>query len=592
MSSGRVIARLPQNSRYGVSSDRSSAAAGNVLTRQTAFHGTLPGAARQPDLVSVSNGTRGASEQHSGKYRYSSASSGSSSVSISTTASSRTSLKRSAHALSDENSFHGHSGHHIEAKALEERPLKYRAVGNTGDRLAKSAEDLTNRALPAAYAIKGSSLAPPRKRVALGDIGNTGAPLQNNQFSSLPGAAATATRSSSAVVSASNSRPRSRTESRRTSGAREALAEATSRLATALEPLQSTDSYSANAEPRRLSANSYEPTRRLKDSSNVSVGPKKVLLQPLGGQTQPHAQVFPTSPMRESSTANGRSLRQRRNRLSVAFHPDSKGSVVPIVRQPEPSRRFSDRTSIGAGPLETDPLMANEYADEIYAHWSELEVKLSPDPGYMAHQPELSWDMRGTLVNWMVQVHLRFKLLPETLYLSVNMLDRFLSCRPVVLSKFQLVGISALFIACKFEEIYFPSLNDFVYACDNIYTVDEIRRAERYLLNGLKWEMGFPGPLNFLRRLSRADNFDTRIKVLSKYLIETTLVDSRFVGVRISGLVAAAVWLARKMIHWEEARQRRESASSAQGLEVIRDSGVGFEIEWVSAGRFLQSYRR
>ncbi|KAI9015559.1 cyclin-like protein [Hyaloraphidium curvatum] len=252
--------------------------------------------------------------------------------------------------------------------------------------------------------------------------------------------------------------------------------------------------------------------------------------------------------------------------------------VEPLIRQPALEHRFSSLTALGP-MVELDPLMVSEYADDIYSYWRSLELKLLPDPGYMHRQPELSWDMRATLVNWMVQVHGRFKLLPETLFLSVGLLDRFLSTRPVILSKFQLVGISALFIACKFEEIYFPSINDFVFACDGIYTVDEIRRAERYMLGGLNWEIGSAGPLNFLRRLNRADNHDARIRVLGKYLLEATIVDPRFLAVQPSAMVAASVWLARKMIHWEEARQRRASGASSNGNGAGRESS-SVEIEW------------
>lgn len=76
-----------------------------------------------------------------------------------------------------------------------------------------------------------------------------------------------------------------------------------------------------------------------------------------------------------------------------------------------------------------------------------------PSPNYMAGQSEITWDMRATLIDWLLQVHFRYQLLPETLWIAVNIVDRFLSKRVVSLAKLQLVGVTAMFIAAKYEEI-------------------------------------------------------------------------------------------------------------------------------------------
>ena len=64
--------------------------------------------------------------------------------------------------------------------------------------------------------------------------------------------------------------------------------------------------------------------------------------------------------------------------------------------------------------------------------------------------------MRTTLIDWLLQVHLRYHMLPETLWIAVNLVDRFLSVRVVSLVKLQLVGVTAMFIAAKYEEILAP----------------------------------------------------------------------------------------------------------------------------------------
>lgn len=90
--------------------------------------------------------------------------------------------------------------------------------------------------------------------------------------------------------------------------------------------------------------------------------------------------------------------------------------------------------------------------------------------------------MRATLIDWLLQVHVRYHMLPETLWIAVNIIDRFLSNRVVSLVKLQLVGVTAMFIAAKYEEIMAPSVEEFVYMTENGYTREEILKGERIIL--------------------------------------------------------------------------------------------------------------
>ena len=60
------------------------------------------------------------------------------------------------------------------------------------------------------------------------------------------------------------------------------------------------------------------------------------------------------------------------------------------------------------------------------------------------------------MVEWLLQTHMRYHMLPETLWIAINIVDRFLSKRVVSLVKLQLVGITAIFVAAKYEEIMAP----------------------------------------------------------------------------------------------------------------------------------------
>lgn len=207
------------------------------------------------------------------------------------------------------------------------------------------------------------------------------------------------------------------------------------------------------------------------------------------------------------------------------------------------------RTTLDEDDEDTyDATMVAEYAPEIFNYLHELEHKYTPDGYYMDHQSELKWEMRSVLMDWVVQVHSRFNLLPETLFLTVNYIDRFLSKRQVSLTRFQLVGAVALFIAAKYEEINCPTVQEISYMADNAYPIDDLLKAERFMIDVLDFDMGWPGPMSFLRRISKADNYDYETRTLAKYFLEITIMDSRFVASPPSWLAAGSHYLSRKLL--------------------------------------------
>lgn len=195
-----------------------------------------------------------------------------------------------------------------------------------------------------------------------------------------------------------------------------------------------------------------------------------------------------------------------------------------------------------------DPLMAAEYVVEIFDYLRDLEMTTLPNPQYIDHQPDLEWKMRGILVDWLIEVHTRFRLLPETLFLAVNIIDRFLSAEVVALDRLQLVGVTAMFIASKYEEVLSPHVANFSHVADETFSDKEILDAERHVLATLEYNMSFPNPMNFLRRISKADNYDIQTRTLGKYLMEISLLDHRFMSYPQSHIAAAAMYLARLIL--------------------------------------------
>lgn len=173
------------------------------------------------------------------------------------------------------------------------------------------------------------------------------------------------------------------------------------------------------------------------------------------------------------------------------------------------------------------------------------QVQTMPNPNYMANQKDLGWTMRGILNDWLIELQERFRLLPETLFLCINIIDRFLSARVVSLARLQLVGVTCMFIAAKVEEIVCPSAEELLQQTEASYQVSDVFGAERYVLKTLNWNLNYANPVHFLRRVSKADDYNVKARTIAKYLLEIACLEWRLIAAPPSLLAAAAMWLAR-----------------------------------------------
>lgn len=194
-----------------------------------------------------------------------------------------------------------------------------------------------------------------------------------------------------------------------------------------------------------------------------------------------------------------------------------------------------------------DPFMVSEYVNDIFEYLHRLEIMTLPNRHELYKHSNIRQN-RDILVNWMVKIHNKFGLLPETLYLALNIMDRFLCKELVQLEKLQLVGTACLFIAAKYEEVYSPSVKHFAYETDGACDEEEIKEGEKFILQTLEFNLSYPNPMNFLRRISKADDYDIQSRTLAKYLLEISVVDFRFIGILPSLCAAAAMFLSRKML--------------------------------------------
>ena len=163
---------------------------------------------------------------------------------------------------------------------------------------------------------------------------------------------------------------------------------------------------------------------------------------------------------------------------------------------------------------------------------------------YMHNQADINAKMRAILVDWLVEVHMKFRLVPETLYLCVNIIDRYCSQVSVARSKLQLVGVTALLIACKYEEIYPPEVRDCVYITDRAYKRQEVLDMEQDMLQRLRFKITVPTAYPFLQRFLNITKSSQIVINAANYYMERTLQEHELLRFKPSVIAASCVILA------------------------------------------------
>ena len=169
----------------------------------------------------------------------------------------------------------------------------------------------------------------------------------------------------------------------------------------------------------------------------------------------------------------------------------------------------------------------NNYLDTFCKEENSLEFQIIPN--FMENQKEINNKMRAIVVNWLIDVHDRFKLLPDTLFLGVVFFDRYMSkVNNIKKERLQLIGVTSLLIACKYEEIFSPEIRDFVCILDRTYEREDIIEQENYMLKVLKFEITFPTSLRYYEILRIEFGIEEKYFIYGDYLLTLSLIDSRF----------------------------------------------------------------
>ncbi|KAK7351607.1 hypothetical protein VNO77_11182 [Canavalia gladiata] len=216
------------------------------------------------------------------------------------------------------------------------------------------------------------------------------------------------------------------------------------------------------------------------------------------------------------------------------------------------------------------------FVSDIYKYLRtlEMEKKRRPKVDYIERlQKEVTTNMRGILVDWLIEVAEEYKLISDTLHLTVSYIDRFLSRNRVSKVRLQLVGVSSMLIACKYEEIKPPHAEEFCLITDNTYNKSEVLSMEADILKSLNFELGNPTAKTFLRRFTgiACDNKkgpNLQFEFMSYYLAELSLLDYHCLKF-LPSLVAASVIFLARFIVWPELQPWTSAMCECSGYKSV-----------------------
>lgn len=206
-------------------------------------------------------------------------------------------------------------------------------------------------------------------------------------------------------------------------------------------------------------------------------------------------------------------------------------------------------------PYQNDPQYVLEYSREIFEFLRRTEHINKAKIGFLGTiQTQITDKMRAILIDWLLEVHQRFELLPETLFFAINLIDRFLSKVNVNLKQFQLLGVTSMHIASKYEEIYAPEIRDFIYVTERSCTRADILEMEGKILSELEFDLLYISPFRFLERFHFVgnDNTDKKTFFMAQYLIELSLLEYNMLSYSSSLIAASALFLSRKIFKVDE----------------------------------------
>lgn len=254
------------------------------------------------------------------------------------------------------------------------------------------------------------------------------------------------------------------------------------------------------------------------------------------------------------------------NHHHITQHQHSINTNISTFAWSKPCNACNSDSSSSLSPttrreIKESRVVELEYRNNIISHMLSMEKKTVSDPSMIDTQPEIKWHMRPYLLDFLIKTHLNLGLTNETLFLAVNIIDRYSSQRIVFKRHYKLLGCTALWIASKYNDkkIKVPTLNELKLMCANTYDSHMFTQMELHILTTLEWTIGHP-TVDLFVDLCSSDGTSSsnesfphtvschQTKNLVLYLCELSLYHKEFLAFTPSVLASAAFKLASLMV--------------------------------------------
>lgn len=233
----------------------------------------------------------------------------------------------------------------------------------------------------------------------------------------------------------------------------------------------------------------------------------------------------------------------------VESHVEEEGLFTQAAEDRERHRQLS-KLRQKALALEISRVTSEDYREDILDHMEVMERETMPDINSIEIQTEIQWFMRPYLLDFLLEAHNAFRLLPETFHLAVNLLDRYCSRRVVYKRHYQLVGCASLLIAAKYgdRKDRVPTIRELKLMCCSLYDDDMFIQMEWHVLQTVNWIVGHPTVTSFAQLAMSDSHPDNELEHMAAYFAEIALYHKEFIPVRPSVMARSSIALARVVL--------------------------------------------
>jgi hypothetical protein len=231
-----------------------------------------------------------------------------------------------------------------------------------------------------------------------------------------------------------------------------------------------------------------------------------------------------------------------------------------------------------------NPSDCHDFELEVYRFMRKAEGSNIPSPQLFSHQENITPRMRTTVVDWIIDVHRKMQMHTDTLWLTVMLIDQYLTSKSIPKTQFQRLACAAVVIAAKSGEQNPPSLRELVELADRSFSVGALSRMEADLFATVHFHVDPILPSMFLKRFLRLANADVELMMLAHFLAEVALLETELIGTLPSILAAAALCLALALLRgpktWDATLVNNTGYATEQLSDIVQKllsavSGLG-----------------